>query len=127
MPTPKVSPTHTRPQGPRHNPNRPKRPSTPAPAETPYDRVGYLAEARLKIERGTSALEHIDAINSACDRAKALADIAEEATYSESGCEFPVESLRQTVQILQEDVEVAQHLARKLYDLCREAPAAKVE
>ena len=127
MATPKVIPTHTHPQGPRHNPQRSKRRSPAAPAESPYDRVGYLAEARLKIERGTSALQRIDGTDAALMRAKALAEIVEEASYSDSGSEFPTESLRSVMTILQEEILVAQRLARSLYDLCREAAKPKAD
>ncbi len=127
MAPPKVIPTHTHPQDPRHNPQRSKRRSPAAPAEPPYDRVGYLAEARLKIERGSSALEHIDGASAALMRAKALAEIVEEASYSESGSEFPTESLRSVMTILQEEILVAQRLANSLYDLCREGATAKAD
>jgi hypothetical protein len=101
--------------------------STAVPAETPYDRVGYLADARLKIERGSSALAHLDAINSASRRALAIVQMVEEATYSDSGSEFPTESLREAMDIVREEVEVAKRLADSLYDLYREAATAKAD
>jgi hypothetical protein len=86
-----------------------------------------LADARLKVERGTSALNHVDAVNSASRRALAIVEMVEEATYSDSGSEFPTESLREAMDIVREEVEVAQRLAGSLYDLYREAATAKAD
>lgn len=127
MARPKLVPSPAVPQDPRQNPHRSKRHSAAAPAETPYDRVGYLADARLKIERGSCALAHVDAINSASDRALAVVQMIEEATYSDSGCEFPTDSLRRAMDVVREEVEVAQRLANRLYDLHREVAPAKAD
>jgi hypothetical protein len=103
----------------RHNPQ--------APGDTPSDSTGYLATAWLKIEGGTSASEHIDAINWLSYRALAIAKIVEEASYSDSESEFPQESLRGAMAVLQEDLQVAQRLANGLHGLYCEATRPKAD
>lgn len=117
----------TQPQPVIPNPQVSKNGGAAVPEETPYDRIGYLATARLKIERGSSACDHVDAMNSGLMRAKALAEIVEEASHSESGSQFPTQSLVWVMMTLQEEIEVVHRLTNGLYDLYREAVPAKAD
>jgi len=99
--------------------------STVVPAETPHDRVGYLADGRLKAQGGPTS--HIDAIDYLLNRGEALVEIVKEACESESGCEFPKEYLWPVLDILREDVEVARRIADELDDLYRHGATAKAD
>jgi hypothetical protein len=78
--------------------------------------INYLGEARLKTER-VEATAHIDAINWLHHRAVSLCTVVGEAAYSASGSEMPPESLAVVMGIIEEDIQVAGWIARKMDDL----------
>ncbi len=96
--------------------------NTPA-SEDAYDRIGYLAEAYLKIHHGTDADCHYNAIWHLNDRATALCHILREVACSESPNEFPKDALDGVMIYLEQDLKVAQRLTRALYSKCNGALA----
>jgi hypothetical protein len=106
--------------------NPPTRKSKQQPAETPHDRVGCLADGRLKAE-GEGPTSHIDAINYLLNRGEGLVEILKEACQSETGCQFPKDYLLSVLDILREDVEVSRRIADELDHLYRKPATAKAD
>jgi hypothetical protein len=85
--------------------------------------TSYLGEARLKTEQ-VEATAHIDAINWLHHRAASLCTVVGEAAYSVSGSEMPPESLAVVMGIIEEDIQVAGWIARKMHDLLADRRAS---